>query len=85
MNTSEKVEEIDYEPDVLRFKKIWEEIKDTSQEKQHSSPPPVNPNKTTKIPKQNASSKPTSTQNKPVKKQAIVSSKNVQRNPKPNP
>jgi hypothetical protein len=33
MNMAEKAEDLDYEPDVLKFKKIWEEMKETSKPK----------------------------------------------------
>ncbi len=33
MNMAERAEDVDYEPDVLKFKKIWEEMKETSKPK----------------------------------------------------
>lgn len=33
MNMAERVEDIDYQPDVLKFKKIWEEMSETTKPK----------------------------------------------------
>lgn len=33
MNMGDRAEDVDYEPDVLKFKKIWEEMKETSKPK----------------------------------------------------
>lgn len=33
MNMAERAEDVDYEPDVLKFKKIWEEMNETTKPK----------------------------------------------------
>lgn len=64
MNMSEKIEELDIEPDVLQFKKVWDELKEVHKEKP-AHPLPNSQGKT--IPRQPKQPK----QPKPADKEVI--------------
>ena len=80
MNLSERAEDIDYEPDVLKFKQIWNEMKVNTKEK---------PKETQKLPPpQRGESKNKKKEKKPLeygRKETVVSKKNIQSNSKTNP
>ena len=75
MNFAERADDLDYEPDVMKLKQIWGEMKAKPQEKPSSSThKPTNDRSKTKTKKGKEDSK----------KETILSKKNVERNPKPN-
>ena len=77
MNLAERTEDIDYEPDVMKLKQIWNEMKETNKDTQKD---------TSKIPARDLSTsknKTKTSKNKEVNpKQTVISKKNIQRNPK---
>ena len=87
MNMAERAEEVDYEPDVLKFKQIWNELKETNkakgtaekEQKTGGFEAPKSKKKAT--PKANEQTQP-QPQTKQSKKQTVISEKNVVRNPK---
>ena len=73
-------EDTDYEPDVLKFKQIWREMKDTNDENKTKN------QQTLTNAAQPKSKKKTGTKNneqaKHTQKHTVISQKNVVRNPK---
>ena len=84
MNMAERAEQIDYEPDVLKFKQIWDEMKETNKDAQDKAK-----NKEAQTFQASSSSKQKKKiesgnkgQRKKSKKETIMSEKNIVRNPK---
>ena len=81
MKMAERVDEIDYEPDVLKFRQIWDQMKETSKDGKNMKRTgelgvdSVSKSKNAGHPKNNESTKQS-------KKQTVMSVKNVTRNPK---
>ena len=75
MNLAERTEDLDYEPDVMKLKQIWGEMKAKTQEQPSSSKhKPTNDREKTKSKRVKEDSK----------KETILSKKHIERNPKPN-
>ena len=47
MNLAERVDDVDYEPDVLKFKQIWAEMKDTKKDSAKQGDNEAKPNPST--------------------------------------
>ena len=75
MNLAERADDLDYEPDVMKLKQIWGDIKGKTQEQSSlSKQKPTNDRSKSKTKKIKEA----------TKKETVVSKKNIERNPKPN-
>ena len=79
---AERAEDLDYEPDVLKFKQIWNEMKETTHEKVKGHNKEVNSTSSAVASKQKNKKSKNPEQPKQHKKGTIISNKNVTRNPK---
>ena len=79
MNLAHRYEDDDYEPDVLKFKQIWNQMGQINKENHNHNPPHPEPSKSKTKSSHNASEQP-----RRSKKQTVISEKNVIRNPKRN-